>query len=403
MLRTLRKVARLALAGLLIAPAVFAQSLAPRDLPRATKEIDDPLTLITMALEFRAGQLLAVDGGENTLVLADFGTGARRAVGRSGSGPGEYRGIAALMKLRGDTIWVYDVAQRIVVFNPDLNPGTTFPFVSFDAASQTAVTAPIVADAKGTIYASGMRIDAGRGGGRAAIGAMKFPDTVAVLRFDLRANSKKDTLGIVKYPTGNSKMEVLSQTQFKYTFGVPGLTPSDAWAVFPDGRVAFVYGDGYRVQFVAPNGTKGPMTPVPYDRIPMSEADRKAEVDNVNKQMAAQEPAIRRQMPPTIQMAFEVVPPASWPTHYPPISPLQAIAAPNGDLWVKRATPAQVDREMWDVIDRNGRLVGRWRLPAKTTVVAVGVNNALYTVRTDEDDLRYLQQVSLPAERPVAR
>jgi hypothetical protein len=102
-------------------------------------------------------------------------------------------------------------------------------------------------------------------------------------------------------------------------------------------------------------------------------------------------------------MAFEIVQPTSWPTHYPAISPLQAIAAPNGDLWVKRATPARLDREMWDVIDRSGRLVGRWRLPAKTTVVAVGVNNTLYTVRSDEDDLRYLQRVALPPERAVER
>ena len=52
------------------------------------------------------------------------------------------------------------------------------------------------------------------------------------------------------------------------------------------------------------------------------------------------------------------------------------------------------DREQWDVIDANGKLVTSWRLPAKTTLVAVG-QGAVYTVRTDEDDLRYLQRVEI--------
>ena len=57
-------------------------------------------------------------------------------------------------------------------------------------------------------------------------------------------------------------------------------------------------------------------------------------------------------------------------------------------------TPARVGREQWDVIDQAGKLVARWRLPARTTLVAVG-QGVVYTTRTDEDDLRYLQRVEL--------
>ena len=45
-------------------------------------------------------------------------------------------------------------------------------------------------------------------------------------------------------------------------------------------------------------------------------------------------------------------------------------------------------------VDTNGKLVTSWRLPAKTTLVAVG-QGVVYTVRTDEDDLRYLQRVEI--------
>ena len=56
---------------------------------------------------------------------------------------------------------------------------------------------------------------------------------------------------------------------------------------------------------------------------------------------------------------------------------------------------ARLGREQWDVISPAGKLVARWRLPVKTTLMALG-SGVLYTVRTDEDDLRYAQQVVLP-------
>ncbi|HWP03050.1 MAG TPA: hypothetical protein VNL96_06315, partial [Gemmatimonadaceae bacterium] len=87
--------------------------------------------------------------------------------------------------------------------------------------------------------------------------------------------------------------------------------------------------------------------------------------------------------------------PASWPDKYPPVAPMGAMAAPDGRLWVKRSVPVRIGREMWDVIGPDGRLVARWRLQPKTSLVALG-RDAIYAVRTDEDDLRYIQRIVLP-------
>ena len=76
------------------------------------------------------------------------------------------------------------------------------------------------------------------------------------------------------------------------------------------------------------------------------------------------------------------------------MAPLGALAGADGRLWVKRSTPIRIGREQWDVIDQGGKLVASWRLPAKTTLVAVG-QGVVYTTRTDEDDLRYLQRVEI--------
>jgi hypothetical protein len=47
------------------------------------------------------------------------------------------------------------------------------------------------------------------------------------------------------------------------------------------------------------------------------------------------------------------------------------------------------------VIDGTGKLVASWRLPPKTTIIAVG-QGVVYSVRTDADDLRYIQRVEIP-------
>jgi hypothetical protein len=111
-----------------VAPLV-AQGMPLRDLPKPAKEIDDPFSLILTAREYRPGQLLVSDGVEAQVSLVDFARGVRTPLGRKGAGPGEYTIAAGFFRLAGDTLWILDgagAAARIVAFQPDLKPGTTF-------------------------------------------------------------------------------------------------------------------------------------------------------------------------------------------------------------------------------------------------------------------------------------
>jgi hypothetical protein len=295
--------------------------------------------------------------------------------------------------MQGDTIWVLDAQQmRIVVFTPELKAGTTFPFQIFDAQSRSALTAPMLADRRGHVYASAMTIQAG--GGRGSM-QMTFPDSVGVVRVDPRAGPERTELARVRFPTSGSPRMQQSGNAFKYSMAYPGLVAADAWAVFPDGRIAIVRGATYTVEFIGPDGRKSAPVRVAYDRFPVTDADQKAEMDEARRQMAEQSKAVQKMMPANVTMELELLPPANWPDAYPPVSPLGAMAAPNGQLWVRRAIPIRVGRDQWDVIDQSGKLVARWRLPAKTSLVAIG-EGAVYAVRTDEDDLRYVQRITLP-------
>ena len=381
----------LALVALTFATPASAQAVPLRDLPKPAVEIDDPFSLVSGALEIKPNQVLAIDASEATLVLVDFAKGTRTNIGRQGSGPGEYRMPGGLFHLRGDTLWLFDAAQqRLVAYHPDLTPGTTIPMLIFDQSTSTALTAPFLGDRKGLVYASSMTIEAGRAGGQMQ---MSIPDSAGVVRVDPRGKSGRTEIARVRFPTSGKPDIKQNGTAFKYTMAYPGLVASDPWTVFPDGRIAIVRGATYAVEFIAPDGKKT-STRITYEPIKVTAADEKAEMDSARRMMTEQAKAAQKMMPANITMDFELTPPADWPANYPPAAPLGALAGPDGRLWVKRSIPVRMGREQWDVIDAAGRLVARWRLPPRTSIVAIG-QGVVYTVRTDEDDLRYIQRVDI--------
>lgn len=383
----------ISLAALMVAAPAFAQ-VAVRDLPKPAREIEEPFSLISGAIEIKPGQVLAVDGTEASVLLVDFAKGTRTAVGRQGSGPGEYRAPAGLLRVRGDTIWLIDaMLQRITAFNPDLTPGTAFPLLLLDQSSMTVLTAPFFSDRSGRVYSSAMKIQAGVGGGGNDF-QMSLPDSVGLVRYDPRQAARAEITKL-RFPISGKPEISRAGNSMKYTMAFPGFVAADPWAVFPDGRIAIIRGATYTVEFIAPDGTKSTAGRIAYQPVKLTEADQKAEMAEARRAMQEQGKAAQKMLPAGFSMDFELLPPASWPANYPPVAPLSAMAAPDGRLWVKRNMPFRLGREQWDVIDATGKLVASWRLPAKTTIVAVGQGVA-YTARTDEDDLRYIQRVEIP-------
>ena len=378
--------------ALLVAAPALAQSVPVRDLPKPSKEIEEPFSLISGAIEIKPGKVLAVDATEATVDLVDFADGSRKVLGRQGSGPGEYRMAAGIMRLNGDSLWVFDpMQQRIVVFNPDLTPGTTFPMLMLDQSTMTVLTAPFLGDRKGQVYASSMVMDMGRGG-RGQM-QMKLPDSVGVVRLDPRGKAARTEVARVRFPTSGNPDIKQNGTAIKMSMAFPGLVASDPWTVFPDGRIAIVRGATYTVEYITPDGKKT-SSRIAYDPIKVTAADQKAEMDEARRAMAEQGKAMQKMMPANVTMDFELLAPTEWPANYPAVAGLSALAAADGRLWVRRAIPFRTGREQWDVIDPSGKLIASWRLPAKTTVMAVG-QGVVYTVRTDADDLRYLQRVEV--------
>src|SRR5690606_20634814 len=121
------------------------------------------------------------------------------------------------------------------------------------------------------------------------------------------------------------------------------------------GRIAIVRGANYEVIFISPDGTRSAPVRIDYERIPVTAADREAEMAQARKDGEEQIAAAKKQMPAGLQMDFEMTPPESWPSHFPAIVPLAIFGSPDGDLWVRRAIPAREPRQVWDQIDQNGK------------------------------------------------
>jgi hypothetical protein len=82
-----------------------------------------------------------------------------------------------------------------------------------------------------------------------------------------------------------------------------------------------------------------------------------------------------------------------WPEIKPPFRSGQASvwARPNGELWVRRLERAGAKGTLFDVINAQGVVTHQVRLEDKVTLVGFG-NGTVYTTKSDEDDLLYLQR-----------
>jgi hypothetical protein len=80
----------------------------------------------------------------------------------------------------------------------------------------------------------------------------------------------------------------------------------------------------------------------------------------------------------------------NWLDEVPPFRGDAFVAfAPDGTLWIQRSTFGD-EGARYDLVDRDGAVIDRVRLPEGHRVVGFG-RDVLYVVRRDADDVEYLQ------------
>ncbi|HEV8363436.1 MAG TPA: hypothetical protein VGQ52_07945 [Gemmatimonadaceae bacterium] len=383
-----------------------AQQVQSRQLGKAETEFADPFTQIAAVRELKDGRVLVIDTRDKIVQLVDLKTGSATKVGREGQGPGEYSLPMSIVALPGDSSAVFDpLNQRYLVIGPDGKPLGFFSSRpdndddSRDAAARPgggrpfggfSMNPPRGTDRSGNIYLSGPPMKFGPDG--------PVPlDSAPLQRFD-RVKKSLQTVGYIKVPKGNTQVSGSAGRMNVRMGGANPFAARDDWAVAADGRIAVIHADDYHVEWIAPNGhrTAGPATP--YNKTKLTNAHKAWWQENQRRRGTGLMITNNNG-----KMSASTAPPPSgppeerddWPEYLPPfLGNGAAQVAPNGQLWVLQASASDDVVPTYDIFDAAGKLTARVQLAKRSRVVGFG-NNTVYVVRSDEDDLQYLQRYRL--------
>ena len=402
------------------APQIGAQ-LPTKTLTKPLAELSEPFTSVRGVRELADGRVIVADPRDKVVQLVDFKTGRASKIGREGSGPNEYQMPMNAFALPGDSTMIFDALNsRFLMLGPGGSPAGTWALAS-DAPRPVASSAPRpaaggggasfvmggmggglslmgarVVDAQGRLYLPGARFVAGPDG------RPQPADSVPVIRMRRPAGSA-DTVAWTRVPKNSTSITTTGgggNSNVNMRIGGQPFSAEDGWSVFPDGRVAVVRTTDYHVDIYPANGRGAPVkgASVRYTPIRVTDAEKEAwrEARRASPPMAI---AVTRdgggaQSTRSVS-APPVQEPDSWPAVMPAFQTNQVHALPNGQLWVGRYTPANDKSPRFDVFDATGKHTGQVVLPPRTSIVGFG-QGVIYTVRTDADDLQYLQRFAIP-------
>jgi hypothetical protein len=364
--------------SLLLLPAVSPQT-EPRELrlvaEMSIKSSESDTTLPDRILVVEVGRDRAIyllSPTQPSILQYDARGVLRRRIGRAGSGPGEF-GRPVAMGWQGDTLWVADQSLRRVQF---FSPGGRL--IRTRSGDRWGHLVPL---ADGSYLAGrGMALDASQAPVVRLSADLKRADTVAILRW--RA------LPQLKIATGSGSFIVGAA---RFTDRAERMVPPRGDAIYliepdpnPTARAAAI-----RVRVLESSGRLRWEKRIPYNPVPLSNRRFEEAVEGLasghDGAGKIDRGAVRKAM--------------ARPQFLPAVA--QALAATNGDLWLRWEQDSEV-RPEWTVLSRQGVIIGRFRFPAGLIPLRID-GDRVYAVITDNNDLpelvRYRME-GLPGVRP---
>jgi hypothetical protein len=361
----------------------------PRSLQAPPEEFPLQFSVIRAVMALPDGRLVVSDPHENRIALIDFPKGTRQDLSRVGDGPREFRRAGGLYRGRGGQVMIFDQElRRLLSIAPEGAVDDIVGLPTGGAGGSWSARGPdhLVVDSLGDAYVA------------IRFGGFTAPTSV-LLRH--RPGAHPDTVTQLLRP--------LSKVLEGDGYG-PGVyqsvlfSPEDAWVASPDGRIAVVRAEPYRVEWIPPAGppVTGPV--IRHEPVPITQAEKEV--------IASGAGGSRGRISVTMGMV-----PAGAVAGSPPsaLSPMRVdellfakVKSPvnlrdgrrpmldeRGMLWVERNQPAEVKGSVFDVFDGKGDLVDRIGLPLGSRLVGFDPQ-WVYTARGDADGFDHLQRFPLP-------
>jgi hypothetical protein len=210
-------------------------------------------------------------------------------------------------------------------------------------------------------------------------------DSLPIVRLDL-PTSRFDTVAWVEFEAHGRSRDVDSvgangRRYLERT--TPAFKLADEWAVTSDGAIAVLRWRDYRVDWTFADGTRGTTreTPWPWRRLAFEEKQRI--VDSLGRVRARDLAEATRymweQQRGSFVMMGRIAPAAETPDFAPPFKGDHEYARTDdrGDIWVRSLPTSPVGAgTLYDVIDRNGRMVDRVLFAPDRVLVGVAGGNA---------------------------
>lgn len=379
--------------------AVAAISQQKTALIKPDAEYAEPFTSIRGVRELANGKVLVSDVQDKVVQLIDFGANTTVKIGREGQGPEEYMLPMGLFGMPDGSVVLQDMGnRRFLQILPDGKIGKAFSPPTPSAQSNPnggrgtfVVGAGLLnvrgADAKGNLYFQGMGIPAD--------GSSAAADSVPLMTWD-RVSPKVDTVAWLPIPA-NQRPQVTregNRQTVSIRIGGGGAWPKQtSWMPAADGRIAIVSPEPYQVTWLTGKSrVAGPVIPASLPKV--TEADKKDWLDRQSRQRPVMVAfgGSGGNNAPAPRVAPQDASAIEWPETLPVFTGNDAVQmTPDGQVWVQRVKSANDKTPSYDVFDGTGKLVGAVTLRPKSRVAGFG-KGTVYVVRTDEDDLQYLER-----------
>jgi hypothetical protein len=369
--------------------AVAAQSPTVQTLSRPAGVFPEPFTRIVGVRELSDGRTLIADRTEQHVSFLDFAAGTLERVGHEGGGPGEYQTPTGLLPLPNDETMLVDFGNMRtsrITARGVVEDG--FPMLQ----GSGNLIIPAGVDARGAVYHS----SAGMFTMRTDEAPTTSPDSAAVSRWDPETGASTTVAWLKVTPLVMTRQGPSFQVEGSRAPGLPTMrpfSPRDAWAVAPDGRVAVARAEGYRLDWVSPNGSVQAGPPVDYEPVRITKAEKEAWADAQSRRVMSMR--LSGGGGQTMTLPKPDIDQVDFPETMPPFDGDAVSVTPFGEVWVQRSQPASETRPLFDVFDDGGRRVKQVRLPSGRSLVGFGASR-VYAVNTDDDGLQWLERYKYP-------
>ncbi len=392
------------------------------------------------------GRVLVNDGAGRQVVMLDPTLQHATVVIDSAAGRNTSYGAAGgglLGYLADSSLFVDAASQAFVVLDPAGKVGRVMPVTGRN--STPALTSQTGAYGyPGFSAAFGVVFEAPPGPGSPRRPAPGEPDilylardTDAVVRYDLLMR-KMDTLGPIT--TGRGTLERITSSGLKAeprsNLG-PLVAVGDGWGLMSDGSVAIVRGRDYRIDWINADGTRTSSPRVAHDWRQFSDADKVHFADSLNLQLDSTDSAARARWradsiaratgkgdsvnaervkamattvarmgatgleaeflmraagtppsrPPNPQVRLQA---SEIPDYLPALDIANGRVRGDGDnnLWVRVRQVAGTDGVVYDIVNRQGVLIDRVRIPSGKSIVGFGSGGVIFLTSSDAGVVR---------------